>query len=777
MYDIGRRTYPPPPCVWRPPPVLREKEAEKASLSRDHGVDRAREAAAADKMPRRNPRGTRAEGDSEPFYELSPADLHALCRERPSLRSLPRLTADYDLEEVASRVTAIQFPCDFLWASLISPSFYARLLHAAFLPIGHRVKLRRGERATHPAKRGKTADRGENGDETTELRDASKRESERADTQEEGQGSCDRRAGEPPAEPTTGGDRGQTAAPPGQEAKAAHAKGAKTEETGEEASDLETEKASDDASDEDGRDVEMSESEDGDRSEEEDTKHHGTDGPGTATSPSDATCARRVLYLLLPKLHQERCCLRLDRMTLHISRNTRKRAKRFFFSIDRDIDGVLQGCVRQHGEGWLYPPVRAALKALHAQQLRRGAGEACGSSEGEARKTRGPESARGGLRVPGREDDEVFLHSIEVWTREDDSHGNGGKPDRHSKSNEAGRHVSRTATGSAPRTEGSASSSDSSSSSSSSCPSASSAGLSSSSTGHVLRPQCPASASSASCPPTSSGRRWRLCGGEIGVRVGAVYTSLTGFSSVSEAGNVQLAALGVLLKLAGVRLWDMGMELDYKLSLGAQTLSRADFLGLFREARALPASPLTTQAAHRLLRQAAADGDGGREACGGSEAAELPGEAGGGTGMKKQAGQARRGFASSGGGGSHEAAPSRAADADCARSEASLASPSAAAASSLASPSSSRSAAPRKGGLARDEARRLEERGGGQAAEEWLNCDWFIDVYRVEQERRERVQGEPDGALTSTSRKQRKQERGATRKEATSMHLPSASQL
>jgi Leu/Phe-tRNA-protein transferase len=77
-----------------------------------------------------------------------------------------------------------------------------------------------------------------------------------------------------------------------------------------------------------------------------------------------------------------------------------------------------------------------------------------------------------------------------------------------------------------------------------------------------------------------------LVAGEIGVFAGACYTSLTGFRRESGSGTVQLAATARYLEASGVRLWDLGMPLDYKASLGARNVSRREFLALFRAARA-----------------------------------------------------------------------------------------------------------------------------------------------------------------------------------------------
>lgn len=91
-----------------------------------------------------------------------------------------------------------------------------------------------------------------------------------------------------------------------------------------------------------------------------------------------------------------------------------------------------------------------------------------------------------------------------------------------------------------------------------------------------------------------------LAAGEIGVFAGGCYTSLTGFRRISGSGTVQLAATARYLEAVGIELWDLGMPLDYKATLGARNVSRAEFLSLFRAARAsspeLPPGPYPARA-------------------------------------------------------------------------------------------------------------------------------------------------------------------------------------
>jgi Leu/Phe-tRNA-protein transferase len=175
--------------------------------------------------------------------------------------------------------------------------------------------------------------------------------------------------------------------------------------------------------------------------------------------------------ILLPKLHEHRCVVRLPE-ALHVSKSVRKKSKNFQITINHAFDRVVDGCKQQHGDHcWLYPPLVEAFRTM----LNSGKVEAVVMQDG---------------RLPTGRVCPVRLYSFEIWN---------------------------ASTGS-------------------------------------------------------------LVGGELGYTIGSIYTSLTGFSAQDSAGSVQLAALGRLLCGLGFSLWDLGMEMEYKKSLGSHLMPRKQFL-------------------------------------------------------------------------------------------------------------------------------------------------------------------------------------------------------
>jgi Leu/Phe-tRNA-protein transferase len=80
-------------------------------------------------------------------------------------------------------------------------------------------------------------------------------------------------------------------------------------------------------------------------------------------------------------------------------------------------------------------------------------------------------------------------------------------------------------------------------------------------------------------------REGELKAGEIGVAIGRVYTSYSGYYEEANAGTVQMILMTRWLEENGFAFLDLGMPLDYKTGLGAKDISPDRFVELFREAR------------------------------------------------------------------------------------------------------------------------------------------------------------------------------------------------
>lgn len=70
---------------------------------------------------------------------------------------------------------------------------------------------------------------------------------------------------------------------------------------------------------------------------------------------------------LLPKLHEHRCVIDLPN-AFHISKSTRKKANRFYITINKAFDDVVAGCHEQHESTcWLYPQLVQAFRCIYDQ--------------------------------------------------------------------------------------------------------------------------------------------------------------------------------------------------------------------------------------------------------------------------------------------------------------------------------------------------------------------------------------------------------------------------
>lgn len=80
-------------------------------------------------------------------------------------------------------------------------------------------------------------------------------------------------------------------------------------------------------------------------------------------------------------------------------------------------------------------------------------------------------------------------------------------------------------------------------------------------------------------------RDGELRAGEVGVVMGRVYTSYSGYYEEDNAGTVQIIKMTQWLEKTGFDFLDLGMPLDYKAALGAKDITPRRFVELFRKAR------------------------------------------------------------------------------------------------------------------------------------------------------------------------------------------------
>ena len=67
-------------------------------------------------------------------------------------------------------------------------------------------------------------------------------------------------------------------------------------------------------------------------------------------------------YILLPKLHQERCIVHFE--DLRVSKSARADSRGYQVAVDTAFDDVVDKCLMQHGESWLHPPIVDSFKRL-----------------------------------------------------------------------------------------------------------------------------------------------------------------------------------------------------------------------------------------------------------------------------------------------------------------------------------------------------------------------------------------------------------------------------
>ena len=73
-------------------------------------------------------------------------------------------------------------------------------------------------------------------------------------------------------------------------------------------------------------------------------------------------------YVLLPKLHLSRSALFFDK--LHIKKSVRRHLGRYELRADADFHRIVDRCLAIHGDGWLTPPLVAAIREMRQSSLR-----------------------------------------------------------------------------------------------------------------------------------------------------------------------------------------------------------------------------------------------------------------------------------------------------------------------------------------------------------------------------------------------------------------------
>jgi Leu/Phe-tRNA-protein transferase len=72
-------------------------------------------------------------------------------------------------------------------------------------------------------------------------------------------------------------------------------------------------------------------------------------------------------FILLPKLHLSRSVLFFDK--LHVKKSIKRHLNRFELRFNTDFDIILDRCLEVHGDGWLTPPLVAAIRGIRQNKL------------------------------------------------------------------------------------------------------------------------------------------------------------------------------------------------------------------------------------------------------------------------------------------------------------------------------------------------------------------------------------------------------------------------
>jgi Leu/Phe-tRNA-protein transferase len=87
------------------------------------------------------------------------------------------------------------------------------------------------------------------------------------------------------------------------------------------------------------------------------------------TEPDDAEDDKNKLqeYILLPKLHLIRSALFFE--NLHVKKSIKRQLHKYELHYDSDFDRIVEQCLEIHGDGWLTPPLVAAIRKIRRHKL------------------------------------------------------------------------------------------------------------------------------------------------------------------------------------------------------------------------------------------------------------------------------------------------------------------------------------------------------------------------------------------------------------------------
>ena len=104
---------------------------------------------------------------------------------------------------------------------------------------------------------------------------------------------------------------------------------------------------------------------------------------------------------------------------VHTSKSTRKKSKRYTFTINQSFESVVTGCHNQHGISWLFPPIVQAFRAMNHKTI---SSPRTTSSTLTSSSTTTSHDDEGGCVANLWEENgqacPVRLYSIEVWNKE-----------------------------------------------------------------------------------------------------------------------------------------------------------------------------------------------------------------------------------------------------------------------------------------------------------------------------------------------------------------------